>query len=95
MPEGNVLVTVDGKGVATITLNRPEVHNAIDDEAIERLTRELRMRSVSYTLSGLRTGGATAGAAGTAMTAAPSSRASRWPSMRARVIVAAAISSRV
>ncbi len=43
MPEGNVLVTVDGKGVATITLNRPEVHNAIDDEAIERLTRELRM----------------------------------------------------
>ncbi len=43
MPEGNVLVTVDGKGVATITLNRPEVHNAFDDEAIERLTRELRM----------------------------------------------------
>ncbi|MEE8172424.1 MAG: enoyl-CoA hydratase/isomerase family protein [Alphaproteobacteria bacterium] len=43
MPEGNVLVTIDGKGVATITLNRPEVHNAIDDEAIERLTRELRM----------------------------------------------------
>jgi len=42
MPEGNVLVTVDSKGVATVTLNRPEVHNAFDDETIERLTRELR-----------------------------------------------------
>lgn len=43
MPEGNVLVSVDSKGVATVTLNRPEVHNAFDDETIERLTRELRM----------------------------------------------------
>jgi len=42
MPEGNVLVTVDAKGVATVTLNRPELHNAIDDETIARLTRELR-----------------------------------------------------
>jgi methylglutaconyl-CoA hydratase len=42
MPEGNVLVTVDAKGVATVTLNRPELHNAIDDEIIARLTRELR-----------------------------------------------------
>ncbi len=42
MPEGNVLVSVDSKGVATVTLNRPEVHNAFDDETIERLTRELR-----------------------------------------------------
>ena len=42
MPEGNVLVSVDTRGVATVTLNRPEVHNAIDDETIERLTRELR-----------------------------------------------------
>lgn len=42
MPEGNVLVSVDTRGVATITLNRPEVHNAFDDETIERLTRELR-----------------------------------------------------
>ena len=42
MPEGNVLVSVDTRGVATITLNRPEVHNAFDDETIERLTREFR-----------------------------------------------------
>ena len=42
MPEGNVLVSLDSRGVATITLNRPEVHNAFDDETIERLTRELR-----------------------------------------------------
>ena len=42
MPEGNVLVSVDSKGVATVTLNRPEVHNAIDDETIECLMRELR-----------------------------------------------------
>ncbi|MDA0229600.1 MAG: enoyl-CoA hydratase/isomerase family protein [Proteobacteria bacterium] len=42
MPEGSVLVTIDSKGVATVTLNRPEVHNAIDEETIERLTRELR-----------------------------------------------------
>ena len=42
MAEGHVLVTVDTKGVATVTLNRPEMHNAINDEVIERLTRELR-----------------------------------------------------
>ena len=42
MPKGNVLVSADSKGVATVTLNRPEVHNAIDDEMIECLTHELR-----------------------------------------------------
>ena len=42
MPEGNVLISADSKGVATVTLNRPEVHNAIDDETIECLMRELR-----------------------------------------------------
>ncbi len=37
------LVTqISGKGVATITLNRPEVHNAFDEELIERLRRELQ-----------------------------------------------------
>ncbi|MBK8175654.1 MAG: enoyl-CoA hydratase/isomerase family protein [Rhodospirillales bacterium] len=29
-------------GVATVTLNRPEVHNALDDEVIEQLTRTFR-----------------------------------------------------
>lgn len=42
MPEGTVLVTVDPKGVATVTLNRPEIHNAFDEETIAILTRELR-----------------------------------------------------
>ena len=42
MHEGTVLVTVNAKGVATVTLNRPEMHNAFDDETIARLTRELR-----------------------------------------------------
>ncbi len=40
MNEGTVLVTVDGD-VATVTLNRPEVHNAFDDALIARLTHEL------------------------------------------------------
>lgn len=33
-----VLLEVDGRGVATITLNRPEVRNAFDDKMIELLT---------------------------------------------------------
>jgi len=28
MSEGHVFVTVDAKGVATVTLNRPEKHNS-------------------------------------------------------------------
>ncbi len=42
-----------------------------------QLKSSLLVRSVSYTLSGLRTGGGTAGAAGTAITAPSASRASR------------------
>ena len=42
MPEGSILLTQDGE-IATITLNRPEVHNAFDDELIEKLTRELHL----------------------------------------------------
>jgi methylglutaconyl-CoA hydratase len=41
MPEGTVLVTVDHE-VATVTLNRPDIHNAFNDEIISRLTRELK-----------------------------------------------------
>ena len=40
MADDTVLVEVDG-GVATLTLNRPEVHNAFDDALIARLTRAL------------------------------------------------------
>lgn len=41
MPEGHVLVTLDTKGVATVTLNRPEKHNAFDDAMIGSLTKKL------------------------------------------------------
>jgi methylglutaconyl-CoA hydratase len=37
-----VRLEVDPRGVATLTLNRPEVHNAFDDQLIARLTHELR-----------------------------------------------------
>ncbi|MCH9690804.1 MAG: enoyl-CoA hydratase/isomerase family protein [Gammaproteobacteria bacterium] len=36
-----MLCTVDSKGVATITLSRPEVHNAFDDELIQLLEKTL------------------------------------------------------
>jgi len=36
---GSVLYAVDERGVATITLNRPEKHNAFDDALIAELTR--------------------------------------------------------
>jgi len=42
MSEGTVLVAVDTKGVGTITLNRPKLHNAFDEEIIAKLTQELR-----------------------------------------------------
>ncbi len=41
MTEGHILVTVDAKGVATVTLNRPEKHNAINDALLATLTHEL------------------------------------------------------
>jgi methylglutaconyl-CoA hydratase len=36
-----VLLAVDRRGVATLTLNRPEVHNAFDAGLIARLTAVL------------------------------------------------------
>jgi enoyl-CoA hydratase/carnithine racemase len=36
-----VLRSIDGRGVATITLNRPELHNALDDQLIGLLTEEI------------------------------------------------------
>ena len=41
MTHSNVIVETDPRGVATLTLNRPEVHNAFDDVLIGGLTREL------------------------------------------------------
>jgi len=37
MPPPTVLLTTDARGVATVSLNRPELHNAFDDALIRRL----------------------------------------------------------
>jgi len=37
-----IQLSIDGDGVATLTLNRPEVHNAFDDHLIAGLTARLR-----------------------------------------------------
>ena len=42
MSEPVVLVSTDASGVATLTLNRPAVHNAFDDALIAELTASLR-----------------------------------------------------
>ncbi len=41
MSEKTVLSKVDDRGVATVTLNRPEVHNAFDDALIDALSEAL------------------------------------------------------
>ncbi|MCB1692635.1 MAG: enoyl-CoA hydratase/isomerase family protein [Pseudomonadales bacterium] len=41
MTEPKLLFEVDSRGVATLTLNRPEVHNAFDDEVIGALIARL------------------------------------------------------
>ena len=43
MDENNFLMDVNDIGVATITLNRPNVHNAIDDKLISDLVEQLRI----------------------------------------------------
>jgi methylglutaconyl-CoA hydratase len=42
MSEPSVTVNIDERGVATLMLNRPQVHNAFDDRLIAGLTHELR-----------------------------------------------------
>ena len=42
MSENTVLCEVDDRGIATITLNRPDVHNAFDDALIETLTDAIK-----------------------------------------------------
>jgi len=37
-----IQLAIDGEGVATLTLNRPDVHNAFDDHLIAGLTARLR-----------------------------------------------------
>jgi methylglutaconyl-CoA hydratase len=47
MSESIVLSEVDGRGVATVTLNRPAVHNAYDHAVIEGLARALAALAAS------------------------------------------------
>lgn len=42
MSEPTILVATDARGVATVTLNRPAIHNAFDDALIADLTATLR-----------------------------------------------------
>ena len=41
MTASHLLLSADPRGVATVTLNRPEVHNAFDDRLIAELTEAL------------------------------------------------------
>lgn len=41
MAEDSVLLDVDERGVATLTINRPDIHNAFDDALINRLLQAL------------------------------------------------------
>lgn len=45
MTQAAVLTNVDEYGVATLTLNRPQVHNAFDDKVIQLLTESLQRLS--------------------------------------------------
>jgi methylglutaconyl-CoA hydratase len=40
--QNGYFTAVDGRGIATLTLHRPEVHNAFDDQLIAALTAELK-----------------------------------------------------
>ena len=42
MSEKSIITVVDNRGVATLTMNRPELHNAFDDRLIADLTDVLR-----------------------------------------------------
>ncbi|MDD2853230.1 MAG: enoyl-CoA hydratase/isomerase family protein [Desulfuromonadaceae bacterium] len=41
MSNTSIIVNIDNRGVATLTMNRPELHNAFDDTLIADLTSEL------------------------------------------------------
>ena len=38
----SILLQIDQQGVATLTLNRPDVHNAFDDHMIAEMTKAIR-----------------------------------------------------
>lgn len=39
--ESSIIVDINNNGVARITLNRPELHNAFDDKVIKELTNAI------------------------------------------------------
>ena len=41
--ERYLMSEIDASGVATLTLNRPEIHNAFDDRLIANLVEELQL----------------------------------------------------
>jgi len=47
MTDSNLLLTIDARGVATLTLNRPALHNAFDDQLIVDLTHKLEQVAAS------------------------------------------------
>lgn len=60
MAQDCILLSVDDRNIATLSLNRPELHNAIDDTLALRLTRELKelgrdpsIRAIVLTGSGM------------------------------------------
>nr|WP_260295925.1 enoyl-CoA hydratase/isomerase family protein [Sedimenticola hydrogenitrophicus] len=46
MAENSVILAVDERGMATLTINRPEIHNAFDDALIQRLIQVLESLDV-------------------------------------------------
>lgn len=42
MTEPNLLLSTDPRGIATLTMNRPALHNAFDDQLIAAMTEQLR-----------------------------------------------------
>lgn len=59
MSEPNILLEIDARGIARLSLNRPAVHNAFDDRliadltaALDRLERDGMVRAVVLTGSG-------------------------------------------
>ena len=43
MSEDRFMLTTDGRGIATLTLNRPEVANAYDEDLLRAMTAALEM----------------------------------------------------
>lgn len=41
MTDDNLLISIDDRGVATLSINRPALHNAFDDSLITEITRAL------------------------------------------------------